>query len=148
MADARQAHAKRRATRFVQTTPASPTGVHRSPSPVENTATCPDAQEHQGFSQPATEHPDGRTATPSLVRASGSASRARPEMSHGSRALAMATKLLRYQPIPDRHNDWLERIEELVAVVSDSVVLSYPTVPGKRQGTGRTAPTSAALCAP
>ncbi|KAE8766694.1 hypothetical protein D1007_62051 [Hordeum vulgare] len=89
-----------------------------------NAATGPDAQEQQGSSQPATEPPDGRTATPSLVRASESASRPRSEMPHGWRALAMATELLRYRPAPDRHNDWLQRIEELVVAASNCVTLS------------------------
>ncbi|KAE8803901.1 hypothetical protein D1007_20161 [Hordeum vulgare] len=83
---------------------------------MANTATGPDTQEQQRSSQPATEQADGRTATPSLVRSSRSASRTRSEMPHGRRGLAMATELLRYQPAPDYHNDWLQRIEELVAL--------------------------------
>ncbi|KAE8818724.1 hypothetical protein D1007_03543 [Hordeum vulgare] len=86
---------------------------------MENAATGPDAQEQQGSSQPATEQADDRTATPSLVRASWSASGVRPEMPQGRRALAMATELLRYRPAPDRHNDWLKRIEELVAAAEE-----------------------------
>ncbi|KAE8809721.1 hypothetical protein D1007_13610 [Hordeum vulgare] len=84
-----------------------PAGARRSPSPMVNAATGPDAQEQQGSSQPATEQPDGRTATPSLVSAYRSASRARPEMPHVRRALAMASELLRYRPTPDHHNNWL-----------------------------------------
>ncbi|KAE8776009.1 hypothetical protein D1007_51425 [Hordeum vulgare] len=124
MDDARLASAERRATCVAQMAPAGPARVHQSPSPVVNAATGPNAQEQQRSSQPATEHPDGSTATPSLVRASGSASRAWPEMSHGQHALAMATMLLHYRPAPDRHNDWLQRIEELVAAAGDSMVLS------------------------
>ncbi|KAE8817754.1 hypothetical protein D1007_04520 [Hordeum vulgare] len=101
-----------------------PAGACRSPSPMVNAAMGPSAQEQQGSSHPATEQPDGRTATMSLVRASGSASRARLEMPHGRHVLAMATELLRYRPAPDRHNDWLPRIEELVAAAGDPVVLS------------------------
>ncbi|KAE8809847.1 Puromycin-sensitive aminopeptidase [Hordeum vulgare] len=104
--------------------PAGPVGACRSPPPVVNASTGPNAQEQQGSSQPATEHPDGHTATPSLVRASGSASHARLEMPHGRHALAMAIELLRYQPAPDRHNDWLQRIEELVSAAGDSTSLS------------------------
>ncbi|KAE8791471.1 hypothetical protein D1007_34111 [Hordeum vulgare] len=111
MADARRARAKHRATRVAHTMQAGPAGTHRSPSLVVNAATGLDTQEQQGSSQPATEQADGRTATLSLVRASGSASRARTEMPHGRGALAMATELLRYRPAPDRHNDWLQRIE-------------------------------------
>ncbi|KAE8799573.1 hypothetical protein D1007_24950 [Hordeum vulgare] len=106
MADARWARAER-ATRVAQTAPAGPASARWSLSPVVNAATGPDAQEQQGSSQPAIEHHDGRTTTPSLVQASGVTSHARPEMPHGWRALAMATELLRYRPAPDRHNDWL-----------------------------------------
>ncbi|KAI5021455.1 hypothetical protein ZWY2020_058185 [Hordeum vulgare] len=125
MADVPRVRAERRATRIAQTTRAGTAGARRSQSPVVNAATGPDVQEQQGSSQPATEHPDGRTATPSLVQTSGSASHARPEMPHGRRALAMATELLRYRPAPDRHNNWLQRIEELVATAGDSAALSY-----------------------
>ncbi|KAE8772281.1 hypothetical protein D1007_55732 [Hordeum vulgare] len=100
-------------------------GMCWSPSPVVNTATGPDAQEEQGSSQSATEQPDGRAANLSLVRAFGSASRARPEMPHGRHALAIAIKLLHYRPTPDSHNDWLQCIEELVAAAGDSAALSY-----------------------
>ncbi|KAE8803663.1 hypothetical protein D1007_20434 [Hordeum vulgare] len=125
MADARQARAERRATHVAQTAPVGPTGTCRPPSPMVNTATGPDAEEQQGSSQPATEQPDGRTATPSLVRAFGSASRTRPKMSHGRRALAMAAELLRYRPTLDRHNDWLQRIEELVAAVGADTLMPF-----------------------
>ncbi|KAE8775650.1 hypothetical protein D1007_51820 [Hordeum vulgare] len=105
MADAIQVHAEHRATRVAQTTPVGPVGARRSPSPLVNVATGSDAPEQQGSSQPATERPDGFTATPSRVQSSRSASRAQPEMPHGWCMLAMATELLRYQPAPDRHND-------------------------------------------
>ncbi|KAI4996157.1 hypothetical protein ZWY2020_041298 [Hordeum vulgare] len=105
MAHSRRDRAKYRDERAAQTVPTRPVGMRRSPSPVVNAATSPDAQEQQGSSQPATEHPDGRTATMSFVWASGVASHARSEMPHGRRALAMATELLLYRPAPDRHND-------------------------------------------
>ncbi|KAE8802973.1 hypothetical protein D1007_21168 [Hordeum vulgare] len=124
MADACRARAECRGTRVAQTTPVGPVGVRRSPSPMVNAATGPNAQEQQGSSHPATEQLDGRIATPSLIRASGSASRTRLEMSHGRRALAMAAELLRYRPAPDRHNEWLQGIEELVAAAGDPVTLS------------------------
>ncbi|KAE8798092.1 hypothetical protein D1007_26706 [Hordeum vulgare] len=125
MADARRAHAERSTTRVTQTAPVGPASACRSPSPMENAATGPDAQEWQGSSQPATEQQDGCTATPSLVRASGSASCARLEMPCGWCTLAMATEMLRYWPAPNRHNDWLQRIEEHVAYAGDSTALSY-----------------------
>ncbi|KAE8769650.1 hypothetical protein D1007_58729 [Hordeum vulgare] len=124
MADARRAHAEHHATRVSHTALGGPAGARRSPSPMVNAASGPEVQEQQGSSQPATEHPDGRAATPSLARASMSASHARPEVPHGQRVLTMATELLRYRPAPDRLNKWLHRIEELVAAVGDSVALS------------------------
>ncbi|KAE8811291.1 hypothetical protein D1007_11651 [Hordeum vulgare] len=124
MADARRARAEGRTTRVGQTEPVGPSGARRSPSHVVNTATGPNAQEQQGSSQPAIEHPDGHTATASLVPASGSPSRARPEMPHGQPALALAAELLRYRPAPDCHNVWLQHIEELVATAGDPAALS------------------------
>ncbi|KAE8805052.1 hypothetical protein D1007_18896 [Hordeum vulgare] len=124
MADARRVHPEHRATRIAQTAPVGAAGARRSPSPMVNVATIPEAQEQQGSSQPPTEHVDRRTTTLSLVRPLGSASRARREMPHGCRALAMATKLLHYRPAPDHHDDWLHHIEELIAAVGDSGVLS------------------------
>ncbi|KAE8807228.1 hypothetical protein D1007_16544 [Hordeum vulgare] len=106
MADARRARAERCAARVAQTAPGGPAGARRSPSPVMNTATGPDAQEQQGSSQSVTQHRDGRdghNATPSLIRGSWSA--LQPKMPHSQRALAMATEQLRYQTAPDRHHD-------------------------------------------
>ncbi|KAE8778740.1 hypothetical protein D1007_48334 [Hordeum vulgare] len=123
MADDRWARTECRATHVAKIAPRGPAGVRPLPSPVVNTATGPNAHEQQGSSQPATEQADGRTATSSLVRPSRSVSRARPEMSHGRRALAKATELFRYRPAPDHHN-WLQRIEELVAAAGDSAAFS------------------------
>ncbi|KAE8818322.1 hypothetical protein D1007_03956 [Hordeum vulgare] len=94
MVDARRARVERRATRVAQTAPVGPAGMRQSPPLMANAATAPDAQEQQGSSQPAIEQADDRTATPSLLWASGSASRAQPEMPHSWRALAMAIELL------------------------------------------------------
>ncbi|KAE8797254.1 hypothetical protein D1007_27628 [Hordeum vulgare] len=105
MVDTRRARAEHRATRIAQTVPVGPADARQSPSPMAIAATGPEAQEHQGSSQPATEQHDGRTATPLLIRASGSASHARPEMPHGRHTLARTTELLRYRPAPDRHDD-------------------------------------------
>ncbi|KAE8820253.1 hypothetical protein D1007_01671 [Hordeum vulgare] len=124
MAHARRARAVRRATRVAQTAPVGAVDACRSPSPMANAATGPDAQEQQGSSQPATEQANDRTATPSLVRASRSASHVRPKMTHGRRPLAMATELLRYWSTLDRHNDWLQCIEELVAATDDTSAFS------------------------
>ncbi|KAE8791819.1 hypothetical protein D1007_33712 [Hordeum vulgare] len=124
MADARRVRTERRATCITQTVPVSATGARRSPSPVVNAAPGPEVQEKQGSSQPVTEKADGRTTTLSLATPSGSASRTRPEMPHGRRVLAMATELLHYRHAPNRHNDWLQRIEELIAAAGDSTALS------------------------
>ncbi|KAE8790577.1 hypothetical protein D1007_35090 [Hordeum vulgare] len=124
MADARLVRAERRAICITQTVPVGAAGARRSPSPMVKAATSPESQEKQGSFQPRTEHVDGRTATPSLARPSGSASHARPEMPLGRRMLAMATELLSYWPAPDRHDDWLHRIEELIAAAGDSAALS------------------------
>ncbi|KAE8817836.1 hypothetical protein D1007_04455 [Hordeum vulgare] len=124
MDDAHRVRAERRTTRIAQTVPVGATGACRSPSPVVNAATGPEFQEQQGSSQPVTEPVNGRTATPSLATPSGSTSRAWPEMPHGRHALSMATELLRYRPSPERHDDWVQRIEELIAAAGDSAVLS------------------------
>ncbi|KAE8770996.1 hypothetical protein D1007_57178 [Hordeum vulgare] len=137
MADARRDFDKRRATHIAETAPAGPAGARRSPSPVVNATTGPDGQELQGTSQPATEHLDGRAASPSLVRASGSASHARTEIPHYRRALSMATELLRYRAAPDRHNDWLQCIEELVAAAGDSAALSFSLRPQPSQSNNK-----------
>ncbi|KAE8776620.1 hypothetical protein D1007_50733 [Hordeum vulgare] len=120
MADACRVRAECRATRVAQITPVSAAGARRSPSPVVNAATGPEVQEQQGSSQPVIEQPDGRTATLSLARPSRSVSRAQQVMPHGRGALAMATELLRYRPAPNRHDDWLQRIEELMSAVGNS----------------------------
>ncbi|KAE8813252.1 hypothetical protein D1007_09645 [Hordeum vulgare] len=124
MVDARRVRVERRATRIALTAPVGAAGARRSPSRVVNAAIGPEVQEQQGSSQPVTEHVDGRTATPSLARPSRLASRARLEVPHGRRALAMATEMLRYRPAPDRHDDWLQRIEELITADGDLAALS------------------------
>ncbi|KAE8803456.1 hypothetical protein D1007_20684 [Hordeum vulgare] len=95
LANTHEVHAERRATRIAQTAPVDAAGARRLPAPMVNAAIGPKAQEQQGSSQPTTEPIDGRTAMPSLARPSGSASRARLEIPHGHRMLAMATELLR-----------------------------------------------------
>ena len=63
MADARQVRAKRCTTRIAQTALVGAAGARRSPSPVVNAATSPEAQEQQGSSEPMTEPVNGYTAT-------------------------------------------------------------------------------------
>ncbi|KAE8785815.1 hypothetical protein D1007_40411 [Hordeum vulgare] len=124
MVEPRRVRAERRATRITQTAHEGATDARRSPSPVVNAATGPEVQEQQGSSQPVTEPIDGRTATLPLARPTRSAPRTWPEMPHSRRVLAMATKMLCHRPAPDRHDDWLRRIEELNAAVGDSAALS------------------------
>ncbi|KAE8778181.1 hypothetical protein D1007_48949 [Hordeum vulgare] len=120
MPTSRQSRVERRIARVAQTVPMGHAGARWSPSPVVNAATGPGVQEQQGSSHPITEHPDGRTATPSLVQPSGSSSRARPREVCGQRALAMANELLPYRPVAD----WLQRIEEVIATAGEATVRS------------------------
>ncbi|KAE8774555.1 hypothetical protein D1007_53036 [Hordeum vulgare] len=113
MADARRACAERRATRVAHITTVGPADARRSPSPMANAATGPDAQEQQGSSELATSSP---TARHSVAPPGFRVGLARPSaVPHGRRALAMATELLRYRTAPGRHDDWPQRIDELVA---------------------------------
>ncbi|KAI5007467.1 hypothetical protein ZWY2020_051026 [Hordeum vulgare] len=41
----------------------------------------------------------------------------------------MATNLLRYRPTPNRHDDWLHQIEELIAAAVESAALSCSVRP-------------------
>ncbi|KAE8792872.1 hypothetical protein D1007_32565 [Hordeum vulgare] len=129
MGDARRVRVERRTTRIAQTALVGAAGARWSLLPMVNAAAGPEVQEQQGSSQPMTEPVDGRTSTPSLARPSGSASRARSDMPHLWRAIAMATELLRYRHAPDRHDDWLHRIEELITAVGDSAALSCTLQP-------------------
>ncbi|KAE8800325.1 hypothetical protein D1007_24177 [Hordeum vulgare] len=124
MAAARWARVERHTTRVAQAAPVSAAGARRLPSPLVNAATSPKVQEQQGSSQPATEQAGGRTATLSLVRPSGSVSRTRPQMPHGRHTLTMAVEVFRYRPAPDHHDEWLQRIKELVTATGDSATLS------------------------
>ncbi|KAE8791593.1 hypothetical protein D1007_34051 [Hordeum vulgare] len=83
MADAHRVRVEHRTTCIAQTLPVGAACARHSPSPMVNAPTGPEVQEQQGSSQPVIEQVDGRTATPSLARPSGSASRARPDVPHG-----------------------------------------------------------------
>ena len=56
---------------------------------------------------------DGRTATPSLAPA-GSSSRAPRAAMQARAALIAANELLRYRPVDDVYEEWLDRVTELV----------------------------------
>ncbi|KAE8777416.1 hypothetical protein D1007_49822 [Hordeum vulgare] len=73
MADARRVRAEHRANRISQTALVGAADARRSPSPVVNAATNPEALEQHGSSQPAIEQVDGHTTMPLLARPSGSA---------------------------------------------------------------------------
>src|SRR4051812_41755998 len=108
MSDACRARADRRAaitSRVVQT---APVGGHprRSPSPAVSAATGPAGNEQQASSQ----HPsvDARSATPSLTPA-GSSSHALHAPLEARAALIAANELLRYRPVDDVYEEWLDR---------------------------------------
>ena len=59
---------------------------------------------------------DGRTAMPSLTPA-GSSSRAPRAAMEARAAFITANELLRYHPIDDVYEEWLDRVAELVRAV-------------------------------
>src|SRR3954467_15172667 len=115
MSNARRARAERRAaiaSRAVQTAPVG--GRPRcSPSPAVNAATGPAENEQQASSQPPSVRRDGRTATPPLTLADSSSHALRAPL-EARAALIAANELLRYRPIDDVYEEWLDRIVELV----------------------------------
>src|SRR3954462_10034936 len=115
MSDARRARAERQAaiaSRVVQTAPVGGR-PRRSPSPAINAATGPAGNEQQASSQHPSVQRDGRTATPSLTPA-GSSSRALRAPLEARGALIASNELLRYRPVDDVYEEWLDRIAELV----------------------------------
>src|SRR4051812_6843658 len=112
MSDARRARAERRAaiaSRAAQTAPVRGR-PRRSPSPA---ATGPAGNEQQASSQHSSVRRDGRTATPSLMTA-GSSSHALRVPLEARAALIAANELLRYRPVDDVYEEWLDRVAELV----------------------------------
>jgi len=73
---------------------------------------------------------DGHTATPSLTPV-GSSSHAHRAPMDAQAMLFMARELLRYRPVDDLYEDWLERIAELVSAAGGSPVpaLMLPLLP-------------------
>ena len=106
LADARRAHAERRAAltaRVAQTAPVG--GCPRcSPSPAVNAATGLAGNEQKVSSLHPSVQREGCTATPSLTPA-GSSSHARraPMDTHAS--LLLARELLPYRPVDDLYED-------------------------------------------
>ena len=127
MSNARRARAERQAalaSRIAQTTPVGGR-PRRSPSPAVNAATGPAGNEQQASSQHPSVRQDGRTATPSLTPA-GSLSRALRAPMEARAALIAANELLRYRPVADVYEEWLDRVAELVCVAGGSPAPSVP----------------------
>src|SRR3954467_1905145 len=127
MSDARRARAERRAaiaSRAVQTAPVGGC-PRRSPSPAVNAAIGPAGNEQQASSQHPFVRQDGRTATPSLTPA-GSSSRALRAPLEARTALIAANELLRYRPVDDVYEEWLDHVAELVRAAGGSPAPSVP----------------------
>src|SRR3954468_11970474 len=127
MSDPRQAHAKRRAALASRVAQTAPVGgrPRRSPSPAVHAATGPTRNEQQASSQHPSVRQDGSTATPSLTPA-GSSSRALRAPLEARAALIAANDLLRYRPVDDVYEEWLDRVAELVRAVGGSPAPSAP----------------------
>src|SRR3954469_15747431 len=127
MSDARGARAERRAaiaSRAAQTAPVG--GRPRcSLSLAVNAATGPAGNEQQASSQHPSVRQDGRTATPSLTPA-GSLSHALRAPLEDRAALITANELLRYRPVDDVYEEWLDRVAELVRATGGSPAPSAP----------------------
>src|SRR3954468_12642825 len=110
MSDARRARAERRAAIASRVTQTAPVGgpPRRSPSPAANAATGPAGNEQQASSLHPFVWRDGRTATPSLPPA-GSSSHARRAPMDARAALLVAHEILRYRPVDDLYEVWLDR---------------------------------------
>src|SRR3954468_18475038 len=121
MSDARRARAERRAAIASRVAQTAPVGgrPRRSPSPTVNAATGPAENEQQASSQHPSVRQDGRTATPSLAPA-GSSSRALRTPLEARAALIAANELLRYRPVDDIYEEWLDRVAELVHAAGGS----------------------------
>ena len=109
MSDARRVRAERRAALASRAAQTAPVGgrPRRSPSPAVNAATGPAWNEQQALSQYPSMRRDGRTATPSLTSA-GSSSRAPRAAMEARAALIAANELLRYRPVDDVYEEWLD----------------------------------------
>src|SRR3954471_19569690 len=127
MSDARRARAERRAAIASCAVQTAPVGgrPRRSPSPAVNAATSPAGNEQQASSQNPSVRRDGRTATPSLTPA-GSSSHALRAPLEARAALTATNELLRYRPVDDVYEEWLDRVAELVRAAGGSPAPSAP----------------------
>src|SRR3954464_15580524 len=121
MSDAHRGRAERRAALASRVAQTDPVGgrPRRSPSPAINAVTGPAGNEQQASSQHPSVWQDGRTATPSLTPASSSSSALRAPM-EARAALIAANELLRYHPVDDVYEEWLDCIAELVRAAGGS----------------------------
>src|SRR3954467_15735733 len=113
MSDARWAHAEHRAAIASHVAQTAPVGgrPRRSPSHAINAATGLAGNEQQASSQHPSVRQDGRTTTPWLTPA-GSSSRALRAPMEARVALIATNKLLRYRPVDDVYEEWLDRVAE------------------------------------
>ena len=118
MADARRARAECRATlaAHVGQTASSGGPPRHSPSLAPKVATGLAGHEQQASSLHPSVRCDVRTATP-LLSLVGSSSHARRGPADAQGALLMVHELLRYCPVDDLNEDWLDRIAELVSLL-------------------------------
>ena len=138
MSDARRARAERRAALASHVAQTAPVGgrPRRSPSPAVNAATGPAGDEQQASSQQPSMRQDGHTGTPSLTPA-GSLSRALRAPMEAQAALIAANELLRYCPVTDVYEEWLDRVAELVCSAAP-----HPALRGRRSSGGAPAASS------
>ena len=143
MADARWAHAERRATCATRVAQTDPVGgpPRRSPSLASNAATGLAGNEQQASSQHPSLRREGRTATLSLTPATSS-SHARRAPTYAHAALLLARELLHNRPVDDLYEDWLARITELGSAAGGSPLrsLSLPRPPSRAGGEDQEAP--------
>ena len=130
MADARRARAERRAALSARVAQTAPVGVppRRSPSPTANAAIGPAGNEQQASSLHPSVRQDGRTATPSLTPV-GSSSHAHRAPVEARATLIAANELLRYRPVDDLYEEWLDRVTELVRAAGGSPTPSHSLRP-------------------
>ena len=143
MSDARRARAERLAVLTAHIAQMAPVGVppRRSPLPATHAATGPAGNEQQASSLHPSVQRDGRTTTQSLTPA-GSSPHARRGPADAQAALLMARELLRYRPVDDLYEDWLDRIAELVSAAGGSPApsISLPRPPSCAGGADQEVP--------
>src|SRR3954467_9794296 len=113
MSNARRARAEHRAAIASRVAQTAPVGgrPRRSPSPAVKAATGPAGNEQQASSQHPSMRRDGRTATPSLMPAGSSSNALRAPLAARA-ALIAANELLRYRPVDDVYEEWLDHVAE------------------------------------